>query len=167
MLENCKSVKERWGGVSKILDGWLHQRQELIVEFCTVSGVHDSSSIHAKDTSEGLRHFCELMVDYISAGHFEVYDHLIQEAEEFNDGKGLEVARRLYPEVSKTTEQVLAFNDNFDALVSAEAASDKQETLNLARELSQLGETLVSRFELEDQLIESLHYSHRELIASA
>ncbi len=162
MLENCKSVKERWGGVSKILDGWLQQRQELIVEFCTVSGVHDTSSLHAKDTSEGLRHFCELMVDYISAGHFEVYDHLIQEAEEFNDGKGLEVARRLYPEVSKTTEQVLAFNDNFDAVLSTQDDSP-----SLARELSKLGETLVSRFELEDQLIESLHYSHRELIASA
>lgn len=162
MLENCKSVKERWGGVSKILDGWLQQRQELIVEFCTVSGVHDTSSLHAKDTSEGLRHFCELMVDYISAGHFEVYDHLIQEAEEFNDGKGLEVARRLYPEVSKTTEQVLAFNDNFDAVLS-----NQDDSPSLARELSKLGETLVSRFELEDQLIESLHYSHRELIASA
>jgi len=109
-----------------------------------------------------LRHFCELMVDYISAGHFEVYDHLIQEAEEFNDGKGLEVARRLYPEVSKTTEQVLAFNDNFDAVLSTQDDSP-----SLARELSKLGETLVSRFELEDQLIESLHYSHRELIASA
>lgn len=166
MLENCKSVKERWGGVSKILDGWLQQRQELIVEFCTVSGVHDSSSVLAQDTNDGLRHFCELMVDYISAGHFEVYDHLIQEAEEFNDGKGLEIARRLYPEVSKTTEQVLAFNDNFDALFSNQDAN-VNDSPNLARELSQLGETLVSRFELEDQLIESLHYSHRELIASA
>ncbi len=165
MLENCKSVKERWGGVSKILDSWLQQRQELIVEFCTVSGVHDSSSIYAKDTTDGLRHFCELMVDYISAGHFEVYDHLIQEAEEFNDGQGLDVARRLYPEVSKTTEKVLQFNDNFDAVMSA--ADDSALVPNLARELSQLGETLVSRFELEDQLIESLHYAHRELIASA
>ena len=85
--------------------------------------------------------------------------------EEFNDGQGLDVARRLYPEVSKTTEKVLQFNDNFDAVMSA--ADDSALVPNLARELSQLGETLVSRFELEDQLIESLHYAHRELIASA
>ena len=162
MLDNCKSIKERWGGVSKILDSWLQQRQELIVEFCTISGVHDSSSMHVKDTAEGLRHFCELMVDYISAGHFEVYDHLIQEAEEFNDGKGLEVARRLYPEVSKTTEVALAFNDSFDASFANDAVNPQ-----LARELSLLGETLVSRFELEDQLVESLHYSHSELVANA
>ena len=162
MLDNCKSIKERWGGVSKILDGWMQQRQELIVEFCTISGVHDSSSIYAKDTAAGLRHFCELMVDYISAGHFEVYDHLIQEAEEFNDGKGLDVARRLYPQVSKTTEVALAFNDSFD-----ETFSDGVINPQLARELSVLGETLVSRFDLEDQLVESLHYSHSELVANA
>ena len=45
MLENCKTIKERWGGVSKILDNWLQQRQELIVEFCTITGVHDSLAI--------------------------------------------------------------------------------------------------------------------------
>ena len=162
MLDNCKSTKERWGGVSKILDGWMQQRQELIVEFCTISGVHDSSSIYAKDTAAGLRHFCELMVDYISAGHFEVYDHLIQEAEEFNDGKGLDVARRLYPKVSKTTEVALAFNDSFDEIFSHGVINPQ-----LARELSVLGETLVSRFVLEDQLVESLHYSHSELVANA
>ena len=90
-----------------------------------------SSSIYAKDTAAGLRHFCELMVDYISAGHFEVYDHLIQEAEEFNDGKGLDVARRLYPQVSKTTEVALAFNDSFDEIFSHGVINPQ-----LARELS-------------------------------
>ena len=93
MLENCNTIKERWGGVSKILDKWLQQRQELIIEFCTITGVHDTSEISQTDTTQALRHFCELMVDYVSAGHFEVYAHLIQEAEEFKDGEGLEVAR--------------------------------------------------------------------------
>ncbi len=161
MLENCKSIKERWGGVSKILDSWLQQRQDLIVEFCTVSGVHGIDAAAANKTEDNLRHFCELMVDYISAGHFEVYDHLIQEAEELNDGKGMEVARRLYPQISQTTEQVLQFNDRFESL-----AEDGINT-NLAAALSKLGETLVFRFELEDQLIESLHYAHEDLIATA
>ena len=162
MLENCKTIKERWGGVSKILDKWLEQRQELIVEFCTITGVHDSSAMNQTDTTEALRHFCELMVDYISAGHFEVYDHLIQEAEEFNDGKGLEVARKIYPQVSQTTEVALAFNDSFDHALNSDNSCP-----TLARDLSKLGETLVSRFDLEDQLIESLHYAHSDLIANA
>ncbi len=43
---------------------------------------------------------CEVLVDYVSAGHFEVYEQLIQEAREFNDG-GLELAAKLYPGSSK------------------------------------------------------------------
>ena len=162
MLENCQSLKERWGGVSKILDKWLQQRQELIVEFCTISGVHDSDHLPDRSPDEGLRHFCEQMVDYISAGHFEVYDHLIQEAEELNDGKGMEVARKLYPKISRTTELALNFNDSCEAL-----AAQGEGSANLAHELSVLGETLVQRFEFEDELIENLHYAHRDLIVNA
>ena len=74
MLDNCKSIKERWGGVSKILDGWLQQRQELIVEFCTVSGVHDSSSIYAKDTTDRLRTRAILSHVYHHAIHDNWYE---------------------------------------------------------------------------------------------
>lgn len=162
MLEHCKNTTERWGGVSRILDKWLDQRQELIVEFCTISGVHEFGSHSNQDPQSGLQHFCELMVDYISAGHFEVYDHLIQEAEEFGDGSALELAKKLYPHISMTTEKVLAFNDNLIQLTD-ETNSDR----NLARELSVIGETLVSRFELEDQLVEQLHYAHKGLVAIA
>jgi regulator of sigma D len=161
MLENCNSIKERWGGVSKILDNWFQQRQALIVDFCTVSGVHGVNLATQKDTGEQLRHFCELLVDYVSAGHFEVYDHLIQEAEELNDGKGMEVARRLYPQISQTTEHVLAFNDRVETLAEEGFGA------NLANALSKLGETLVLRFELEDQLVENLHYAHEDMILSA
>ncbi|MFC6977386.1 Rsd/AlgQ family anti-sigma factor [Microbulbifer taiwanensis] len=37
MLENCKSARERWGGVSEIIDRWLHSRQALLVRFCSLS----------------------------------------------------------------------------------------------------------------------------------
>jgi len=161
MLENCKNANDRWGGVSKILDKWLDQRQQLIVEFCTVSGVHELSSETSHEHGNGLKHFCELLVDYISAGHFEVYDHLIQEAEAFEDGSALEVAKTIYPQLSKTTEVALAFNDLVDEL-SGKETTDPQ----LARKLSKLGESLVTRFDLEDQLVEKLHNSHKNLAGS-
>ena len=162
MLEHCKDTNERWGGVSRILDGWLQQRQELIVEFCTVSGVHELGTDSPQDPSEGLQRFCELMVDYISAGHFEVYDHLIQESEDFGDSTALELAKKVYPQISQTTERALAFNDSLEAMINHEPDSP-----SLARELSTIGETLVTRFELEDQMIERMHYSHKDLVASA
>ena len=33
MLENCKTARERWGGVSVIIDRWLQERQDLLVLF--------------------------------------------------------------------------------------------------------------------------------------
>ncbi|MBT8139275.1 MAG: sigma D regulator [Gammaproteobacteria bacterium] len=161
MLEKCKDSGERWGGVSKILEGWLQQRQELIVEFCTVSGVHELAS-NSSDPDEGLQRFCELMVDYVSAGHFEVYDQLIQEAEEFGDSAALDFAKKIYPQISTTTEKVLQFNDALDGMLNREAGC-----ASLAHELSLIGETLVARFELEDQLVEQLHYSHKSQVVGA
>ncbi len=161
MLENCKNASERWGGVSKIVDKWLDQRQQLIVEFCTISGVHALDGNDDVDHARGLKHFCELLVDYISAGHFEVYDHLIQEAEEYEDGSALELAKNIYPQLSETTEVALAFNDDIDALASQESFDPA-----LARKLSKLGESLVNRFELEDQLVNRLHLAHRDTAAS-
>jgi len=160
MLENCKSARERWGGVSQIVDRWLEQRQQLIVEFCTACGIHALDS--EDDPQKGMHHFCELLVDYISAGHFEVYDHLIQEAEEFSDGSALELAKQIYPELSQTTEIALAFNDHVETL-----HDDNANDPELARKLSKLGEALVTRFELEDQLVDKLHYSHQELMVSS
>lgn len=159
MLENCKNAKERWGGVSQIVDKWLEQRQQLIVEFCTVSGVHALVNHSDEDPGASLQHFCELLVDYISAGHFEVYDHLIQEAEDFEDGSALELAKHIYPDLSKTTETALAFNDQVEVLRQG-GQNDPQ----LARKLSELGEALVTRFELEDQLVDRLHYSHQDAL---
>ncbi|MGB5324187.1 MAG: sigma D regulator [Pseudomonadales bacterium] len=161
MLEQCRDSGERWGGVSRILEAWLQQRQELIVEFCTVSGVHELAS-NNRDPAEGLQCFCELMVDYVSAGHFEIYDQLIQEAEDFGDRGALDFAKKIYPQISATTEKVLAFNDALESMINRDPGCP-----SLARELSNIGETLVARFELEDQLVEQLHYSHKSQVVSA
>ena len=32
MLENCRNARERWGGVSELIDRWLKERQELLVQ---------------------------------------------------------------------------------------------------------------------------------------
>jgi regulator of sigma D len=102
-----------------------------------------------------------VLVDYVSAGHFEVYEQLIQEAREFNDG-GLELAAKLYPRIEQTTEVALNFNDRLDGRELSEV--DVKELFN---ELSRLGEVLESRFEMEDFLIENLHNAHAGKVASA
>src|SRR5690606_39464282 len=88
MLENCRNARERWGGVSELIDRWLKERQELLVQYCELSGESDFSQTDA--LREKFVRLCEVLVDYVSAGHFEVYEQLIQEAREFNDGRSEE-----------------------------------------------------------------------------
>jgi len=159
MLENCRNARERWGGVSELIDRWLKERQELLVHYCDLSGESDFSQTEA--LREKFVRLCEVLVDYVSAGHFEIYEQLIQEAREFNDG-GLELAAKLYPRIAQTTETALNFNDRLDGKSLTES-----DVKALFAELSELGEILESRFEMEDYLIEHLHNAHADKVMSS
>lgn len=159
MLDNVLNARERWGGVSDLIDRWLRDRQDLIVKFCDVSGTTDFSDVESVRTQ--FARLCDVLVDYVSAGHFEVYEQLIREAKEFNDG-GMELVAKVYPKLEEITEVALSFNDR----VSADAmnAADLEA---LMEPLSNLGEQLETRFELEDYLIEHLHNVHAESVMSS
>ncbi|GHD40667.1 regulator of sigma D [Marinobacter persicus] len=158
MLENCQNARERWGGVSELIDRWLKERQELLVHYCALSGETDREDVQALQPK--FVRLCEVLMDYVSAGHFEVYEQLIQEAREFNDG-GLELAARVYPQIEKTTEVALNFNDRLDG-----GALSGEDTEQLFGELSRLGEALENRFEMEDVLIDQLHNAHASKLES-
>ena len=110
MLDEC-TKKERWTGVNEMIERWLQERQTLIVQFCALSGVHEYSP-KGERSNLRLQKFCQLLVDYISSGHFEVYYQLIREAEEFDDG-GAELAKSLLPHITSTTELCMEFNDKY------------------------------------------------------
>ncbi len=158
MLENCQSAKELWGGVDTLVSRWLAERQDLIVKYCAISGVQGFSE-QAPSTMQRLRACCQVLVDYLSAGHFEVFVQLMREAEEFNDGS-IDEARRLYAKIDATTDPILDFNDVYDTEEHAEEAIER-----LPQELNKLGELIVLRFNLEDQLIKVAHSVHQEMVA--
>lgn len=155
MLENCQTAQERWGGVNDIIDRWLNQRQQLLVAFCNLSGV---KSFQDNDAQHGptLRNLCQLLVDYVSAGHFEVYEQLIQEGKQFEDTEGLKKAAGLYQIIDDTTEKLMDFNDKYEEIDDLTA---------LVSDLSATGETLANRFEAEDQMINVLHTAHKQLVS--
>ncbi|TVP59698.1 MAG: sigma D regulator [Halomonadaceae bacterium] len=156
MLGDCENAKERWGGVHELIDRWLKERQQLIVSYCALSGA-DASQPQA--LFDQLSELCQLMLDYVSAGHFEVYEQLIKEARDFNDG-GLEMAKRVYPRISKTTQEMLAFNDLLDI-----SEPNEEDMRSMLGRVSYLGELMEERFELEDLLIETLHNVHADQVA--
>lgn len=154
MLENCKSAKERWGGVSEIIDRWLEERQAMLVQYCALSGLDQDLSDLQR--GEKLRSFCQILVDYVSAGHFEVYDQLIKEGREFDDAEALQEASKLYDTIDTTTERLLDFNDKY---------LETDDISSLTNDLSYLGEALEVRFSAEDRLISVLHTSHKDLVS--
>lgn len=158
MLEGCKSARERWSGVHTMIDNWLQERQELIISYTELAHLVKTDT---KPKPEQIQALCNVMVDYTSAGHFEIFEQLCREAEAFSDQDALELSHRIFPLIQKSTDVILDFNEAFgSSSVSLEISS------TLADSLSHLGENLADRFQHEDTLIETLHTAHRELVDS-
>ena len=143
--------QQQFRAVEEILQAWLKERRALLTRYTETIVAIDSGS-DDNDVARRQKTLCELLVDYISAGHFEVFHQLINEAEVFNDGSS-ELARQLMPAIGDTTEVILAYDEKYG---DAGASGAK-----VKRDLSALGEMLESRFVLEDRLIAGLHNAHR------
>ena len=159
MLNQIETAQERWGGVHKMIDIWLNSRRSLIVQYYELSSCKPLATSE-QPLSERIQVFCQSMMDYCSAGHFEIYEQLMTEAREFDDG-GIEFAQTVVPVLDRLTGRCVDFNDQYDSECPFEALA------TLPDELSALGETLEERFQLEDQLIERLHNAHREQLSPA
>lgn len=150
MLSQAEQAKDKWGGSHSAIDSWLHERQMLLVQYCELAGLPPFNRENdALPDKTAISSFCEILVDYVSAGHFEVYDQIVDEDK--NGSLGLQLKESLYPKISETTDDALTFNDYY-----ADAQDDEALT-NFDKQLSDLGQKLEERFALEDQLIQSIH----------
>ena len=128
--------------IDAVIHNWLLDRQELIRQLAAIASAGPSASIDA---------FRDVLVDYISAGHFEVFMQLEAEAKAF-DLSGIQLLNALYPYIQQSTDAALVFNEHFNVMAHSEA-----QAALLRSELSELGELLTDRFQLEDQLIDFVH----------
>ncbi|WP_105190296.1 sigma D regulator [Pseudoalteromonas sp. T1lg48] len=154
MLSQLEKAQQKWGGSHSVIDKWLTDRQELLVQYCGLAGpVHHGRHDQALPEQANIQSFCQLLMDYLSAGHFEIYDDIVKQCESRGEDS-LKLARSLYPQISATTDIALDFNDNY--------AETKNDDLleNFDKDLSKLGEALSIRFELEDELIHNLYTNH-------
>ena len=124
----------------------LDDRQHMLVSYCELAGL--APYANTKPVEQKLRIFCQKLVDYLASGHFTIYNRIV-------DGKEyrkevLEVARQVMPGINDTTDIAVAFNDKYDE-------SDHQLVLdNLNSDMDILGESLGSRADYEDRLINAL-----------
>jgi regulator of sigma D len=121
------------------------ERTEMLVTYCRLAGVEPFNP-PTKSTQELLQEFCQVLVDYIAAGHFTLYERLAAKTERRKDLR--DSAEKLYPRIAETTDAAIAFNDKYGDGPGA--------LLELARDLSRLGEEIAVRVDLEDKLISVL-----------
>lgn len=154
MLRKLERAQQKWGGANSLIDQWLDNRRKLLVNYCKIAGLPPyTDEENSLPTVDSIRSFCGILVDYVSEGHFEVYDQLVTECEKHgNSSKAL--AQQLVPKISDTTDSALDFNDKY-----SEAESDKV-LIQLDQDLSSLGHAMETRFALEDELLEVLHTKH-------
>jgi regulator of sigma D len=154
MPHSNNDPRQQFQAVDDLLTRWLKERRELLGRYTEIAVTLDSG-LDGRHLGERQRALCELLVDYVSAGHFEVFHELVHEAESFGDGS-CALAEHLMPAIGDTTEVILAYEEKYG---DGEAFPE-----TLERDLSALGEVLESRFVLEDRLIAGLHNSHRRLL---
>ncbi len=154
MLTQLEKAQQEWGGSHTVIDSWLEERQELLVLYCKLIGLSPyERNDHALPEQIEIQRFCQILVDYLSAGHFEIYDD-IAKACEIKGKQSVALAQSLYPKISESTDIALAFNDKYAEVKKGSLLPDFDE------ELSKLGETLELRFEYEDELIDNLYSNH-------
>lgn len=137
-------------GSREMIHKLIDERTEMLALYCRLAGLEPGKNgkRHAP-VAKLLQEFCQVMVDYLAAGHFELYERLVNGTERRQSLAAL--AEQVYPKISETTQAALDFNDKYDGQNGLELSLAFDEDLN------RLGEVLASRIEMEDRLLKLFH----------
>ena len=130
----------------RLIDELLEERAQVWKLYCSVAGVEPYKS--NKSIEKQVQEFCQVLVDYVSLGHFGVYQRIIDGGERRK--VIIEAAERIYPKIAQATEVVLCFNEKYQTLTSTMILNQ------LKDDLSVLGDQLTRYIELEDELISKM-----------
>jgi len=100
-----------------------------------------------------VQRFCQALIDYTADAHFRLYRFVDNNKERRESVSS--IAEQVYPEIEKSTQIILDFNDRYDS-------DDSDRDLSkLESDLSLLGEKLADRIEQEDRLVDVLQVGRR------
>jgi regulator of sigma D len=124
----------------------LTARQDSLVLFQKLAALQQPFA-PAAPIPHLLQRFRQTLVDYLALGLFEVFQALEDQPVDSPYRRARELAHRCYARIARTTQAALAFHDRYDGDLS------KAELAELSEDLSQLGEQLAERIELEDRIV--------------
>ncbi len=146
MSKAAKAVKHPRSATRQIIEDMLAQRTRMLKLLWELS---KQDLKHADDAiRETLDDFLSVLVDYIAAGHFGLYERIAMGSERRTPV--VETAREIYPRIADTTVAAVEFNERYGSADPGALAK------GLARDLSALGEEVTTRIELEDRLISAM-----------
>lgn len=146
VLTKLNKTRQLVAGKLKSIDSMLDAREELLLKYCTLLDPRVEGTEQDLPQQKKISDFCNLLIDYMSQGHFHIYPRIVQIMETVS-GKRLSIAQRIIPRLHNTTEALLTFDDKYGE------NADNTDLRDFKQDLSKLGETLEIRFKLEDRLV--------------
>lgn len=140
---------ERRDGSRELIQKLMSERAEVLVLYCRLAGLDTQGERRHAPAVKLLQEFCEVMVDYLAAGHFSLYERIVNGNERRQSFAQL--ADQLYPRIAETTQAALDFNDKYDG------RNGQELSMSFDDDLSHLGELLANRIEVEDRLLKLFH----------
>lgn len=131
---------------SSMVGELIEERQQVWSMYCKVADHKNFAD--DKELPKLINEFCQILIDYISLGHFGVYQHIADDVEQRSDV--IKIAESVYHKIVDTTEAALVFNDKYvQNCIEVSMA-------NLKRDLSILGEKLALRIDAEDKICDMI-----------
>jgi len=149
MLDQATQSLVKFSGHSQSLDRWLQHRQLLVSGYFHMITKAQATTL---PKLSDVRYWCVELVDYLTAGHFQVFSELVPVADA--PQKTTDDFDAKYSSISSTTDVLLKMQETVFGL-------NEDNNVALQEMLSGLGETLAKRLEMEDLLI-SLSLSQKE-----
>jgi len=141
-----ETAVERRSQSHRAIEKLVGHRAQMLSLYGELAALHpyaDAGNSEQLDTL--VQKFCQALIDYTADAHFRLYRFVDNNKERRETVSG--IADKVYPEIEKTTQLILDFNDKYDSEGSV------RDLDNLERDLSILGERLADRIEQEDLLV--------------
>ncbi|VAW62255.1 hypothetical protein MNBD_GAMMA09-320 [hydrothermal vent metagenome] len=142
---DVQPANDRRARTHKEIKQLINDRNEVLSLYCSLAGCEEN-----KIDTDTLQEFCQLLIDYIATGHFELYSRISEGKERRQEI--VRLTNTIYPRIEKTTSLAVEFNDIYDC---GNNFTDELKR-KFPQKLSNLGEELATRIELEDRLINTL-----------
>ncbi len=127
-----------------VINDMVKERTKMLSLYSDLASMHPFSD--KEKTSKLLELFCQSLIDYTADTHFRLYKYIDEKSERRKSV--LDLANRFYPKIVAITQIILTFNDKYEG--------QAKDLSTLKKDLSDLGELMTDRIEMEDQIIQAM-----------